>query len=222
VKARFTALPPRAQVAIAIGAALVYLAVVWFLLVAPKRSEAASLSEDVIAAQLELADAQLKARRPPRTTQGTNVSDVLRLAKAMPSSADQAGLVLELDRLARSANVTLGSISPEDAVVGAGGATTIPILVTVTGSYRQITRFMQHTRALVSLRGGAVRTTGRLLTMQAVELAESKTKRFPYLDATISLDAFVYDGPIAPSIPPPATTDTDSSSTGATAARSAR
>ena len=79
---------------------------------------------------------------------------------------------------------------------------------------------MQHTRALVSLRGGAVRTTGRLLTMQAVELAESKTKRFPYLDATISLNAFVYDGPIAPSIPPPATTDTDSSSTGATAARS--
>ena len=218
MKARLTALPMRAQVAIALAAVLVYAAVLWFVLVAPKRSESASLSEDVIAAQLELADARLDARRP-RQKAGTTVSDVLRLAKAMPSSADQAGLVLELDRLARSANVTLGSIVPQDAVIGTGGATTIPVAVTATGSYRQVTRFLQHMRALVSVRGGAVRATGRLLTMQSVELVESSTRKFPFLDATITLNGFVYDGPIAPPTPPPTAT-TDESSTGATAARS--
>jgi Tfp pilus assembly protein PilO len=220
VKARFAGLPLRAQVAIALGVVLLYAAVVWFLLVAPKRAEAASLSEDVIAAQLDLASARLSGQRPaPAKPADTSVSDVLRLAKAMPSKADQAGLVLELDRLARSANATLGSIVPGDEVVGAGGATTIPVVVTVTGSYRQVTRFLQHTRALVGVRGGAVHATGRLLTMQSVELVESSTRHFPYLDATITLNAFVYDGPIAPPAPPPTTT-TEDTSTGATAERS--
>jgi Tfp pilus assembly protein PilO len=220
MKARFADLPSRAQMAIAIGVVLIYAAALWFLLVAPKRTEAASVSEDVVAAQLELATAQLEARRPARRKRDSSVSDVLRLAKAMPSSADQAGLVLELDRLARSANVTLGSITPSEPVLGSGGTTTIPVVVTATGSYRQITRFLQHTRALVGVSGGAVHATGRLLTMQTVELVESSAKGFPYLDATITLNAFVYDGPIVPATPTPTTTTTEDASTGATAAGS--
>jgi Tfp pilus assembly protein PilO len=219
VKARFAALPPRAQLALAAGTVLVFALALWFLLVAPKRSEAASLSEEIVAAELRLADAQLAARRPQRAPE-TRVADVLRLAKAMPSSADQAGLVLELDRLARSSGVTLGSITPSEPTVGAGGATTVPVVVTATGSYRQITRFLQRTRSLVQVRGGNVRATGRLLTMQGVELAESSTRKFPYLDATITLSAFVYDGPIAPVTPPPTATEGEDTSTGATAAGS--
>jgi Tfp pilus assembly protein PilO len=220
VKTRFAALSPRAQFAIAAAAVLVWALALWFLLVAPKRSHAAGLSEDVVAAELQLADARLQSRRPQKPSSGAKVADLLRLAKAMPSSADQAGLVLELDRLARSSGVTLRSISPSEATIGAGGATTIPVVVTATGSYRQITRFLQHTRALVRVRGGAVRATGRLLTMQGVELSESSTRRFPYLDATIILSAFVYDGPIIPATPPPTSTESEDTSTGATAAGS--
>jgi hypothetical protein len=55
--------------------------------------------------------------------------------------------------------------------------------------------------------------------MQSVELVESKTEGFPFLDATITLNAFVYDGPIAPATPPPTTT-TEDSSTQASAAGS--
>jgi Tfp pilus assembly protein PilO len=221
VTARFAALSPRAQFAIAVAAILVWALALWFLLVAPKRSQAAGLSEDVVAAELQLADAQLQARRPKKASTGPKVADVLRLAKAMPSSADQAGLVLELDRLARSSSVTLRSITPSEATVGAGGATTIPVVVTATGSYRQITRFLQRTRTLVRVRGGAVRATGRLLTMQGVELSESSTRKFPYLDATITLNAFVYDGPIVQETPPPSSTDSEDTSSGATAAGSA-
>ena len=115
-----------------------------------------------------------------RSDAGSTVSDVLRLAKAMPSSGDQAGLVLELDRLARSNERHARVDHAQEAVVGAGGATTIPVVVTVEGSYRQITRFLAATRsARQGLRGGEVRATGRLFTVQAVELAESKTKRLP-------------------------------------------
>jgi Tfp pilus assembly protein PilO len=220
VKTRLAALSPRARFAIAAAVVLVWALALWFLLVAPKRSHAAVLSEDVVAAELQLADAQLQARRPHKPSSGAKVADVLRLAKAMPSSADQAGLVLELDRLARSSGVTLRSITPSEAAVGAGGATTIPVVVTATGSYRQITRFLQHTRALVRVRSGTVRATGRLLTMQGVELAESSARKFPYLDATITLNAFVYDGPIVQATPPPTSTDSEDTSTGATAAGS--
>ena len=144
---------------------------------------------------------QLEAKRP-QAAAGTQVADVLRLAKAMPSSADQPGLVLELDRLARSTGVTLGSITPSDPVLGAGGATTIPVVVTAEGSYREITRFLQRTSRLVTFRRGEVLATGRLFTLQAVELSESNANGFPLLDATITLNAFVYDGPIVPATPP--------------------
>ena len=220
MKARLAGLSPRVQLAIAVGGVLVYALALWFLVVTPKRSEASTLSDDVIAAELRLADAQLETRRP-QTGGATRVADVLRLAKAMPSSADQAGLVLELDRLAQRTGVTLGSITPSEPALGAGGATTIPVVVTVSGSYRQITRFLTGTRDLVKVRGGAVRARGRLFTMQAIELAESNARHFPFIDATITLNAFVYDGPIVPVTPPPSATASEDSSSGATAAGSA-
>ena len=103
---------------------------------APDDSEAATLSADVAAADVRLAELQAGAIRP--RTQGTPVADVFRLAKAMPSSGDQAGLMLELDRLARASGVTLSSVTQQGLAVDAGGATSIPVVVTVSGSYRQI------------------------------------------------------------------------------------
>ena len=91
MKARIASLPPRAVLGIAVAGVLVYTIAVWFLLVAPKRADVTTAGDAVAAAQLRLADARLDARRPTRSG-GTRVTDVLRLAKAMPSSADQAGL----------------------------------------------------------------------------------------------------------------------------------
>jgi hypothetical protein len=218
MKSRFAALPPRAVIAIAAGAVLVYALALWFLLIAPKRAEATTLVDDVIAAELRVAEARVKTTRPQSA--GTQVSDVLRLAKAMPSGADQPGLVLELDRLARSTGVELESISPREPVVSAGSPTAIPVVVTATGSYRQIMRFVRRSRELVRVRGGELRATGRLFAAQAVELTESGAKGFPFLDATITFNAFVYDGPIVPVAPPPSTTEeSEDTSTGASAAK---
>ena len=79
-------------------------------------------------------------KRRDRRAPGRSVSDVLRLAKAMPSSADQSSLVLELDRLGRATGVELASIAPREPLVTAGSPTAIPVVVTAQGSYRQITR----------------------------------------------------------------------------------
>src|SRR4029077_17325415 len=67
VKASVASLPTRALIAIALGAVLLYTIVLWFLLFAPTRSEAATLPEDVVATELRLADAQLQQRRPHAT-----------------------------------------------------------------------------------------------------------------------------------------------------------
>jgi Tfp pilus assembly protein PilO len=198
--ARVTSLSPRTIVALAGGAVLVYAIAAWFLVVSPKRSEASSLGSDIAAAEIRLAEAKAAANRP--RTVGGPVSDVLRLAKAMPENGDQPGLVLELSRLARSTDVTLRSISTQAAVVAAGTPTTIPVVVTVGGSFFKISRFLQRTRTLVTVRRGRLRATGRLFTVQNVDLVESATDGFPLLDATITLNAYVYDGPITPAAAP--------------------
>jgi Tfp pilus assembly protein PilO len=218
VKTRVAALPTRALVAVALGAVLVYALAVWLLVVSPKRSEAAALADDVVSAELELGAAQLQAKRPRAASAGARVSDVLGLAKAMPSSADQAGLVLELDRLARATGITVGSITPSDPALDDSGATTIPVVVTAEGSYRRITRFLARSRGLVTFRRGKIHARGRLFTLQALELAESNAHGFPLLDATITLNAFVYDGPIAPPAPPPSASPEDEDVSSGTAA----
>ena len=94
----------------------------------------------------------------------------------------------------------------------------IPVTVTVGGKFRQIARFLQRTRSLVIVRHGRLRATGRLFGVESVELVESHSGSFPQLDATISLDAYVYDGPIVPQTPAPSDQGEGSSSGGASAA----
>ncbi len=214
MKSRVASLSPRALIALAVGGVLVYTLVVWFLVVGPKRSETSNLGAEVAAAEIRLAEAQAAANRPQNTD--APVSDVFRLAKAMPSSSDQPGLVLELDQLARVSRVTLGSVTPQEPVIGVGGATMIPVAVTVGGSYREISRFLRRTRELVMVRHGKLRATGRLFTVQSVELSESNVDGFPMLDATVTLNAYVYDGPIVPPSVPE--TPADESPTSGTSA----
>ena len=180
-------------VAVAVGV-LLYLLATWFLFVSPKRAEAARLQDEVVAADARLTEARAQSGRPQGAR--SRVSDLFSLAKAMPSSSDQASLLLELDLLARKSGVTIAGISMDEAAPLAGGSTAVPVGVTVGGTYRQITRFIRQMRGLVGLRGGDPYAKGRLLTVQSIELTESQEKGFPNLDAVLVLNAHVYDGPI--------------------------
>jgi len=215
VRASVASLSPRAVRGLALGAVLLYGLVMWFLVVSPKRADVASANADVAAAELRLVEAQAAANRPGGA--GVPVSDVFRLAKAMPDSDDQPGLVLEISRLAERSGVTLRTITPQTPAGGAGGATMIPVAVTIGGSYSEISKFLRHTRTLVTVRDGQLRATGRLFIVQNVDLVESLTDGFPMLDATVTMNAYVYDGPILPPDAAPAPEDEDVS-TGSTAA----
>ena len=106
-------LTPRVLLAAVAGGVLVYALVFWFVLVSPKRAEAASLKEDVAALQATVAAARLAAT--PRSNEDTRpiaVADIFRLAKAMPSAPDMPGILLELSRIAEETGVEFQSVTP--------------------------------------------------------------------------------------------------------------
>ena len=216
MRTRFASLSPRTVTVIVGIALLVYVAAVWLVLVSPKRAEVSSLGTDVTAAEARLVAAKAAVARP-QAAAPVPVAEVLQLAKAMPSSGDQAGLVLELSALAAKSGITLRSIAPAAPAEGAGGATMIPVTVTLDGTFSKITRFLQQARRLVGARGDRVTATGRLLTVQSVELVESQTDGFPKLDGTVVLNAYVYDGPLTPTTPEQAPESSDESSSSAAA-----
>jgi Tfp pilus assembly protein PilO len=175
---------------------LVYAAALWLLIVSPSRSDAAAAKQELAATELRLVEAQAASSRP----RGANapVGDVFRLTKAMPAAGEQPGLVLELSRLAKRSGVTLQGITPQPPAAAVGGPSLIPLRVTIGGGYAQITKFLRLTRALVVVRDGKIFAHGRLLTVESVNLVESVAQGFPKLDATVALNAYVYDGPIVP------------------------
>ena len=218
MRTRLESLSQRALIALAAGVVLVYAVALWLVIVSPTRSDAATAKEDLAAAELRLVNAQTASVRPPRGA-SSPVGDVFRLTKAMPASNEQPGLVLELSRLAKRSGVTLQGINPEVPVAGVGGPTLIPLRVTIGGRYAQITKFLRLTRDLVVVRNGKIYAHGRLLAVESVNLVESVADSFPKLDATVTLNAYVYDGPIVPEeipLPEEELPDTGSSASGST------
>jgi Tfp pilus assembly protein PilO len=218
VRARVESLSPRVLFAVVGFAVLLFAAAAWFLVVSPKRADASSARVELAAAQSRLADAELALLQVERA--GAPVTDVFRLAKAMPSSDQQSGLVLELTRLAAASGLVFESIVVEQPVASVGGPALRPVTVGVRGRYAEITNFLMRVRELVTVKNGEIDATGQLLTARSVTLAESDTGNFPELDASIGFDAYVYDGPIAPPEEPEEEETGEEVDTGATAAGS--
>ena len=200
-------LSPRALFAAVIGGVLVYALVFWFVLVSPKRAEAASLKEEVAALQVTVAAARLAAT--PRSNEDTRpiaVADIFRLAKAMPSAPDMPGILLELSRIAEETGVEFQSVTPLASAV-VGDFQTVPITLAFDGNFYELSDFLFRLRTLVGVRAGELRAAGRLFAVESISFAESP-KGFPDLGATLSVVAYVYgsDVPASAGAPPAATT----------------
>jgi type IV pilus assembly protein PilO len=125
--------PTSRWVAGAAGVCAALLVLTWFVLVGPKRAEAADLTEQAASARqqndsLQIRTAQLKAQfasLPQRQAELTT------LVGQMPVTADVPRFVRSLDALAASSGVTLEGLTPgagarldaAGAAVGAAGAT---------------------------------------------------------------------------------------------------
>jgi len=186
-----------------VGLALVvYGAAGYFLLVSPKKADTARLEKDVAAAQVDLIAAQAAAE-PQDDTQPIAVADIFKLSKAMPGTPDMPGILLELARISEETGIRFTSITPQGSTE-IGGYQVVPISVVFDGSFYALSDLLFRLRTLVSVRRGELHATGRLFAVQTVDFAESATRGFPNLTASLILNAYVY-GTAAPAneVPPP-------------------
>lgn len=108
----------------------------WFLLLTPKRNEAAKVGEELTAQQEKRDDAVSKASRveSAKATFARDYRDVVSLGKAIPSSVDMPSLIVQLDQAARGTGIKFtkikaGERSSAAAASGAapaGGGSTPP------------------------------------------------------------------------------------------------
>jgi Pilus assembly protein, PilO len=207
-------LPIGVQFAVAAAAVLVLAVFGWLALVRPEASKLESVRADEVAAQQTLTDYQQRlaaTRSAPRI----DVADIYRLAAAMPDKVDMPELILELSQLARDSGIRFESITPQGAS-SVGSYSALPIAVTFNGNFYNLSDFLYRLRSLVSVHAGRLDATGRLFEVDTLSFGESQLK-FPNIEASLVIDAFVYGSsatlPAATAAPISTTTTTTGATT---------
>ena len=135
-------------------------------------------------------------RTPPATPVAVHATDIFKLAKAMPDSADVPGALRELSRLSAASGVTIQSVRPSPQVVLPAGYAALPIAVTVNGTYSGVSSFLGRLRRDVTV-GATLSVSGRLFLANQLQLTAGTGSM---VTAILNLDAFVYGvaNPAAP------------------------
>jgi Tfp pilus assembly protein PilO len=193
-------------------ALLIVAAVVYLGLISPKQARSAELDEQI--AELE---SKIKLATRPEATENPrvqiNVADIFRLAKAMPDREDMPGIILELNSIALSTGIKFVSIQP-GTPASKGAYNAIPVTLTFEGNYYDLTDFLYRLRNLVTVRDGVLEASGRLYTLDALDMQEAEGG-FPKILATLTVSAYSFGSlPAAPGTPPP--TGTTQTTTGTT------
>jgi type IV pilus assembly protein PilO len=202
-----------ALIGIIVAGVLVFGLAAWFLVVHPQSGKVANLKKQAQDVQ-EKIDAYNQQVAAARSTPKIEVADVYRLAKAMPTKSDMPDLVLELSQLARDTGISFDSISPQP-LAAVGSYSVMPISVTFEGNFYNLADFLYRLRSLVTVHGGRLDATGRLFSVDTLAFNESDLK-FPQIQATLVIDAFVYaaaPAAVPPATPPAATTPASTTTT---------
>jgi len=104
------------------------IAAFWLVMISPKRDQAASLKQDVDGLQSSLEQAQQAAAAGEQARQDfeVNYRRLVVLGKAVPADGDQAGLLVQLQRLADRSGVGFQSIDLSASAQSASTPTTPP------------------------------------------------------------------------------------------------
>jgi Tfp pilus assembly protein PilO len=197
-------------VAAVAAVALAIVAVFAFVLaIKPVRDERVRLERQIAAAKRELASDSVAKPAKPRTT--GDPAEVFRLAKAMPERHDVSEIILELNSIATAAGIQFLAIQPQDEV-STGSYGRLPITLTFEGRYYDLTDFLFRLRNLVAVRDGELTATGRLYTLDGLDLHQGG-RRFPTVEAVLTVSAFAF-GAGSPAGEAPAEAGTPTGTTG--------
>lgn len=196
--------PQKALVAVLVALLLLGAGASYFLLISPQRSKAAELQKEADATRQEIVRLRALAQQVDQA-EPIRVADLFRLTKAMPSDVDMAGMILELNRIARETGIRFDSITPQ-APAEANGAQAVPVNLVFQGTYFELSDFLFRLRNLVGVRSGKLDAAGRLFQVDTVSFSEGE-KKFPQIQAALTVSAYVYGSapsatPTAPVAPP--------------------
>ncbi len=200
-------LTPKVVAALAMAAVAVVALVGWLGLVSPQRSMASDLDRQIATAKTQLAVA--KSTTPSGAGDKADGTSAAALTRAMPRQVEMAAVVRQLLGAAKRSNVRLDSVTPQ-AAVAQSGYSAVPMDVVVTGRYFNVHRFLRHLRTQAGVAGGHVQASGRLFSVDSLDLAAGDAK-LPQLAAKIHLNAFTYSGSAAGATPATPKTAPDSS-----------
>lgn len=192
--------------------ALVVLAIGMYAVVLPQKHTAASLAEEIAATQTQILQARALAEQKP--AQPIRVADMFKLVKAMPDDVDMTGIILQLNQTANDAGIEFDTIAPGASEVSTNFQE-IPISLTFNGNYYALTDFLFRLRSLVTVRGGALGSTGRLFTVKTIGFGAG-VGGFPNIAASLSVIAYVYGTGLPPVVAAPTPSSTTTTTDGAT------
>jgi Tfp pilus assembly protein PilO len=196
----------RDRIVVVVLAALAVVAAAWLLVLAPEREKASKLGAEVSTAQSQLttAESQVSAARTAEAGYPSAYASLVSLGKAVPTSQEVPSLIIQLAQATNEKQVEFSSITSGGSAAGSSSGSTVasagfsamPFTFVFNGSFFNLyDLFQQLNRFTLRSSSGSLQVSGRLLTIQGVQLApgaSSGTGKFnSQLTGTITATAYV-------------------------------
>jgi hypothetical protein len=167
----------------------------YFLLLSPKRDEAAKLDTDIAAKQsaLDQSRAQAAAYEKARANYKVNYTTLTRLGKAVPADDDVRSLLMQINDAADRSKVDFHAINigasgageaatgaatgsalappPGTVRVGSAGFSAMPFSFGFEGSFFRLSDFVNRLEDFVTVSNKDIDVTGRLLLLGSISVA---------------------------------------------------
>jgi Tfp pilus assembly protein PilO len=187
---------------------LFVLGLVWLMLVSPERKEASSLSSQITKAHEQLATAETEATtaRSAQARYSAAYASVVKLGKAVPPIEEVPALIYQLAHASNQKHVEFNSIATGASAGGGPAASTstaatagpaeaftqMPFTFVFNGSFADLYHlFRQLDQATAHTSSGGLRVSGRLLTLQGMQLQPQSVTTPGELTGTITATAYV-------------------------------
>jgi len=197
----------RDRIVIVVLGALAVVAAAWLLVLAPEREKASKLGAEVSTAQAQLttAESEVSAARSAEAGYPTEYASLVNLGKAVPTGQEVPSLIVQLAQATNEKNVEFTSITSGGSAAGSSsGASTaaasagfsaMPFTFVFNGNFFDLyDLFQQLNRFTLRTSSGSLQVSGRLLTIQGVQLAPAASgseKSSGRLTGTITATAYV-------------------------------
>jgi hypothetical protein len=204
---------------VTVAAVAALAALYWFLVLTPKRQEAADLQTKIEAQQQALAESQttIATYRTARGAYKGNYAKLVRLGKAVPADDDVRSLLVQLDAAAGHSGVdfrtiqvggsstttasttttpTPGAPQPPPGAVAFGGAgfSAMPFSFQFRGTFFDLGNFFNRLEHFVTVKNQRIGVTGRLMRVESISL-QPDTTGFPRIRAQIGASSYLAPAP---------------------------